>query len=244
MLDKEKTPRALTSEVSNNIMIAHNQAALQAFDPEADIGRAKKAAKALMQVVEATKPLKMQGKTYLYFEHWQTIARFFNATVGIENTNKLVNGYEAKSVVYQNGIIIGGAEASCLKDETNWKSKPDFQLKSMAQTRAMAKALRSIFGYVAVLAGVEATPAEEMPVDINKIVPGNPIMNGEVVTTGNLIGLDYTTLKAQIDNSKTKEELNKVIETITLVKKTLPVVDVAKLRTDVAVKRQQLQLEE
>lgn len=139
------------------------------FNPQQDIERAKQAATALMQVIEATKPLKMAGKIYLYFEHWQTIARFFNATVGIEWTKEIRmpsapenKGYEAKSIVYQQGIIIGGAEASCLRDEPNWKGKPDFQLRSMAQTRAMAKGLRSIFGYIAVLAGVEATPAEEL----------------------------------------------------------------------------------
>lgn len=140
---------------------------LQTFDPGRDVQNAQAAAKALMTVIDATKPLIMQGKRYLYFEHWQTIARFFNSTVGIDKTEKSENGYIAHAVVYnQQGIVIGGAEASCMKDERNWNGKPDFQLRSMAQTRAMAKALRSIYGFVAVLAGVEATPAEEMNGDI------------------------------------------------------------------------------
>lgn len=224
---KEETPG---KEVPNNQMITQDQNKLQVFDPEGDIDRAKKAAKSLMKVIEATKPLKMQGKTYLYFEHWQTVARFFNATVGIESTTKLPNGYEAKSIVYQNGQQIGGAEASCLKDELNWKTKPEFQLKSMAQTRAMAKALRSIFGYIAVLAGVEATPAEEMNGDINKIVPSKP-----------RDGLDYDKLKVQIDNCKTVDELDSVIETIKIVHRALPITDVSKLRSDVTVKKTQLE---
>ncbi len=137
--------------------------ATQTLDPAQQVEFAQKAAKALMTVIDATKPLTMQGKRYLYFEHWQTVARFFNTTVGIIETTKDVNGYIAKAAVYdKNGTIIGGAEASCMKDEANWRTKPDFQLRSMAQTRAMAKALRSIYGFVAVLAGVEATPAEEM----------------------------------------------------------------------------------
>jgi hypothetical protein len=41
-------------------------------------------------------------------------------------------------------------------------AKPLFQLRSMAQTRACAKALRSIFAWVVVLAGYKPTPAEEM----------------------------------------------------------------------------------
>jgi hypothetical protein len=133
------------------------------FDPEADVERAKIAAKALMKVIDITKPLIMNGKRYLYFEHWQTVAKFFNSTVGIDRTEQTEKGYIAKAVVYnKEGVIIGGAEASCMQDELNWKTKPDFQLRSMAQTRAMAKALRSIYGFVAVLAGVEATPAEEI----------------------------------------------------------------------------------
>lgn len=39
---------------------------------------------------------------------------------------------------------------------------PMFQLRSMAQTRAVAKALRFALGWVVVLAGYKATPAEEL----------------------------------------------------------------------------------
>jgi hypothetical protein len=37
----------------------------------------------------------------------------------------------------------------------------------MAQTRAMAKALRSVLGFIVVLAGYQATPADEMPRDVD-----------------------------------------------------------------------------
>lgn len=42
---------------------------------------------------------------------------------------------------------------------------PLYSLASMAQTRANAKALRNVLSWVAVLAGYQATPAEEMPVE-------------------------------------------------------------------------------
>lgn len=42
------------------------------------------------------------------------------------------------------------------------KPKPLFQLRSMAQTRAEAKVLKSVFGYVVVLAGYKPSVAEEM----------------------------------------------------------------------------------
>lgn len=40
---------------------------------------------------------------------------------------------------------------------------PFFQLRSMAQTRASAKAFRNVLAWVVVLAGYKPTPAEEMP---------------------------------------------------------------------------------
>ena len=192
----------------------------QVFDPEADIDRAKKAANALMQVIEATKPLKMNGKTYLYFEHWQTIAKFFNASVGIEWTHELVKdnklyGYEAKSLLYQNGTVIGGAEASCNRDEANWKSKPDFQLKSMAQTRAMAKALRSVFGYVAVLAGVEATPAEELGSETQN----SAITSKQYEPTPQSSSSDYEKLLKQINDCEDDQQLTQVAENLKFFRK-------------------------
>jgi hypothetical protein len=48
------------------------------------------------------------------------------------------------------------------KIQVGTKPKPLFQLRSMAQTRAQAKALRSVFSWVVVLAGYKTTPAEEL----------------------------------------------------------------------------------
>ena len=70
---------------------------------------------------------------------------------------------------------MGAAEAECNSVEANWRNKPDFQIRSMAQTRAMAKALRSKYGFVAVLAGAEATPAEEMEPPKGHWEPSKPI---------------------------------------------------------------------
>lgn len=140
-------------------------------DPDAQIAYAKKAADALMKVV---KPKNIGGKDYLMFGAWQTLGRFFGSTVGIEWTQPLLDskqqllGYEARAVVYQNGQIISSAEASCMKTEKRWATADEYAIKSMAQTRASAKALRNAFGWVAELAGFESTPAEEMPSDYDR----------------------------------------------------------------------------
>lgn len=171
---KEKTPTGIEVRKQDNQIIAN-------FDPQKQVEQAKVAAQALMSVIsQKAKPVKFNGEQYLEFEDWQTIAQFYNHTVGIEKTETIeeagkIVGFMAKAILYYNGMIVGGAEAACMNDEPNWNTKPHvnqygktipgkplFQLRSMAQTRAMAKALRSRFGFVAVLAGFKPTPAEEM----------------------------------------------------------------------------------
>lgn len=139
-----------------------------AVQPEVAIRDAQKAARTLIKVVQAKNDAVMiGGKQYLRFEDWQTIGRFYGVSVGIERTAQIEGGYEARAVVYKNGTVISAAEASCTSDEPNWSKRPDFMLRSMAQTRASAKALRNVLAWVAVIGGFEPTPAEEM----DKTVP-------------------------------------------------------------------------
>lgn len=168
-------------------------------DPEQQLAFATKAANALMKVV---KPAKIAGKDYLQFGGWQTLGRFFGATVGIEWTKPVLNkkdevvGYEARAYVYQKGETISAAEASCLRSERNWSNRDEFALKSMAQTRASAKALRNAFGWVAELAGLESTPAEEMTYEPERVnyrverkVPENDedvIEEGQILSKGEI----------------------------------------------------------
>lgn len=138
-------------------------------DPEEQLAFATKAANALMKVV---KPKKINNRDYLEFGAWQTLGRFFGSTVGVEWTKEIGpgEGWEARAVVYRNGEVISAAEAMCLRSERNWKTRDDFALRSMAQTRASAKALRNAFGWVAELAGYASTPAEEMDFD-SRVAP-------------------------------------------------------------------------
>lgn len=137
--------------------------------PQDVLTEARNAAQALVQVIEGKKkPVKFNGETYLEFEDWQTVARFWGATVQTRETRFVefgdVQGFEATAEVFlvATGQVISRAESMCLNDEPNWNRKPLFQLRSMAQTRAAAKALRNVFAWVVVLAGYKPTPAEEM----------------------------------------------------------------------------------
>ena len=132
----------------------------------------KNAAQELVALVTQNKwAVNISGHDYLRFEAWQTVGRFFGYTIKTKSTKYVeigeAKGFEATaSVLNSKGKEIGGAEALCLDDEKNWKGKPLYSLKSMAQTRAAAKALRQVLAWVVVLGGYKPTPAEEMTEEV------------------------------------------------------------------------------
>lgn len=162
-------------------------------DPDKVLAEAKKAAQALKRVIDA-KPKKVifNGKTYLEYEDWLTVARFYGVTARVKSTSYIElgdsKGFEAtaEALLVSTGQIVSQADAMCMNDEDNWGTRkkyrwvknsengkaekvvesespvPMFQLRSMAQTRACAKALRNVLAWVVVLAGYAPTPAEEM----------------------------------------------------------------------------------
>jgi hypothetical protein len=141
--------------------------------PDVVLEEAAKAASALTRVIEGKKKkVTFNGQTYLQFEDWQTLGRFYGVTAIVRNTKYVefgegddrIKGFEAvaEALLVGTNQVISSAEAMCLNDEKNWMIKPMFQLKSMAQTRACAKALRNVLAWVVVLAGYSPTPAEEM----------------------------------------------------------------------------------
>jgi hypothetical protein len=104
-------------------------------------------------------------------EGWSMLLAAHGLTPGcdepqrIEGENGLV-GYKARAFIRDNmGRDVGGAWGMVTVDERNWRGKPEFQLMSMAQTRAVAKAARLALGHVVALLkipGLVATPLEEM----------------------------------------------------------------------------------
>jgi hypothetical protein len=146
-------------------------------EPSVVLAEASRAAQALKGVIDnKAKKVTFNGKTYLEFEDWQTVGRFYGVTAKATETRFVeygeASGFEATAIATDGrGMEISRAEAMCLNDEPNWSRKPLFQLKSMAQTRAMAKALRNVLAWVVVMAGYAPTPAEEMAAEIGPSVP-------------------------------------------------------------------------
>ena len=134
-------------------------------------------AKTLMDIVDQQNLfVVVQGKKYLMVEAWETIGAF-NA-IGSDTEwirefrigDELV-GWQAKVnlVDSRTGIQVGSGISVCGLDEFVAKGKRGVAqhnaVMSMAQTRATSKAYRAKYSWVAVLAGYQPTPAEEMPRD-------------------------------------------------------------------------------
>lgn len=132
-------------------------AVAQAPEPRDVVDRAARMAQVLLEVVQRAKDLEVNigGRRYLRAEAWMTVDHVEPMPDG--------KGYVARASVHsRDGRVISSAESSCSRDEPAWQNRPDYALRSMAQTRAAAKALRLAFAYIPVLAGFAPTPAEEV----------------------------------------------------------------------------------
>lgn len=119
-----------------------------------------------LKILVQSRPDKLviNSKQYLYFSDWQMLGAFFGITAYIFDTQEItedipskavqgitfkqVVGYKARAQAFKDGKPISAAKAVCLKEEKNWEKKDRFQLLSMAQTRAGAKALRNVLQWV------------------------------------------------------------------------------------------------
>lgn len=155
-------------------LAVREQGQIALADPEAEVEWASRCAKALVKAINGNPQLKVgiSGRDYIKVEGWQTLG----AMTKIDHVEVVwcreytppggsqPIGWEARVEVRdRDGNVRGTGEAMCVRTETNWKSRDEFALRSMAQTRAMGKAYRMALSYVVSLAGYEATPAEEMP---------------------------------------------------------------------------------
>lgn len=185
MKDKPALPQAIEKAIdteivpSETVVPAAAYAVTTARPPSEVLREAQKAAVALDEVLRGKRRKVMfNNEQYLEFEDWQVLGRFYGITARVDSSTYVefgdAHGFEAhaSAILNPSEQIISAAEALCLDDERNWSGKPLYQLRSMAQTRACAKALRNTLAWVVVLAGYKPTPAEEI----------SPEMQGEQQT--------------------------------------------------------------
>lgn len=137
-------------------------------------------AKNLMEVVRRCNMSKrVGGKEYLQVEAWLVIAEFAHCRAVAEECKpwmsedgKELLGYTCRAIVRdQDGIEVGAGESSCGFDSFPCRGKQgseqDKAAKGAAQTWAISRALSNRFRYVALMAGFQPTPREEMgPPDV------------------------------------------------------------------------------
>jgi hypothetical protein len=138
--------------------------------PAVAVQRFSEVATAIGSLIENRKLyVSIKGRKHVRIEGWQALGAPLGIFARVESSERIHDGdrwgYEAYAVAHRMGEEISAADAECWSDEVNWKGKDDFQVRSMAQTRACAKALRLALGFVMAMAGYEATPAEEMEPD-------------------------------------------------------------------------------
>lgn len=113
----------------------------------------------------------IQGRNFPTVEWWNSAGFALGLLPRVLSTRRQnrQNGdyiYEAVVAVCRNGVELTRADGMCSTEETNGQRprwQDEYAVRSMAQTRATAKAYRLGLSFIATLAQLEPTPAEEVP---------------------------------------------------------------------------------
>ena len=112
----------------------------------------------------------IKGKKFPKVDWWTTIGGTLGLFPVTEWARRLDRPgeitYEARVSVKRHGQEITAGEAICSSLEKSWCNKDEYAIKSMSITRATGKAFRVGFSMLAVMAGLEPTPAEEITSEV------------------------------------------------------------------------------
>lgn len=146
-------------------------------------GAVKKPAKAemtdaekLLAFVNKNKlALQKNGKTYLLAEAWQFVCRLKGLTPTFDSASEIesTTDREGKAIRYyivtttcrlcdKNGVEKTRSTIVATSLEGFLSDKPAYAVWGMSETRALSRAVRNVYGYIARDAGFEATPWEEI----------------------------------------------------------------------------------
>lgn len=138
-------------------------------NPNAFVSAASEHARALADVIKQRNLyVKVRNKAHVLVEGWTLLGSMVGVYPVLEATEHVeingVDGWKATvAATTRQGEVVGRATALCLRSEARWKTADEYAVCSMAQTRAVSKALRQPLGFIITLAGYSATPAEEIP---------------------------------------------------------------------------------
>jgi hypothetical protein len=146
----------------------------------------------------------IRGKQYPKIEWWTSVSASLGVfprvvySKRIDREDEIV--YEAKVEVHRNGKVLSSGEALCSSSEARWMHADEYAIKSMAITRASGKAYRIPLSFLAVMAGLEVTPAEEMPMNESveiKPTDDQPATDRQLDKLGELLNDERLTLEEQ-----------------------------------------------
>lgn len=117
---------------------------------------------------------KSDGSTYLKAEAWLYLAMLKGLIPSVE-TQELMAGDEegheedtlrvkatCKLLDKETGRVVSQSDMFASREEDFLKDKPEYAVYGMAETRAITRAVRNVYGYVVRGIGYESTPAIEM----------------------------------------------------------------------------------
>ena len=162
----------------------------------------------------------INGKQYPKVEWWTTVAATLGLFPVVVYSRRLDRegelAYEARVEVRYGDRVVGAGEAMCSNKETRWSSADEYAIRSMSITRATGKCYRLPLSFLAVMAGLNPTPAEEIPInndfsdDSDKYQEEphqveEPASEAQIYTLGNLIENAYLSNEERMNLSKTLE---------------------------------------
>ena len=162
----------------------------------------------------------INGKQYPKVEWWTTVAATLGLFPVVVYSRRLDRegelAYEARVEVRYGDRVVGAGEAMCSNKESRWSSADEYAIRSMSITRATGKCYRLPLSFLAVMAGLNPTPAEEIPInndfsdDSDKYQEEShqveePASEAQIYTLGNLIENAYLSNEERLNLSKTLE---------------------------------------
>jgi hypothetical protein len=110
------------------------------------------------------------GKAYVHVEAWQFAGAAMGIVPVVTSSERVMTDdpneikYRASVELHRidNDQIVGAGYAYSSNTESRKRNFEEYAVASMAQTRAVSKAFRNVFGWLMKVSGYEATPYEEM----------------------------------------------------------------------------------
>lgn len=133
---------------------------------------AKELAQAMSKYMNDKYVQGIHGKQYPKVEWWNRLGAMLNVKPLVEDVHRVEETQTDEEIKYIASVVLrsidgrnilhGRGLALCSNLEKMWRNQDEYAIMSMAETRAVGKAYRVGYSHVAIEAGLQPTPAEEV----------------------------------------------------------------------------------